>query len=410
MRPNQTLTTFPRLVMVMSSVLLACADDMASRNPNVGPIAIEIGYTKATTNGDVAANNLRAQADSLEQQLSRQPESLSIRLTLVDTLLMRTQFLGLYQDFERALELAEETSLLHPESDAAKQSLARVLGAVHRFDEAIEITRTLPDTLENRARKAGYAAAKGLDYEANLAVKQMAFERKASFQTITDLAHAQSTLGNFDAADQLYLKALAVYRDVSPFPVAWVMFQRGLMWAEQADQAEKALILYREAVSRLPTYVVASVHLAELEDEIGRRDEALRLLANVLDQTQDPEPAGFLAELLPQSEAELASQLVERATNTYERLLSKHRAAFADHGSEFFSGPGSDVERGLSLALFNLERRDTDRAYKVAIEAAVNADEIALACELRKRALARESKPALLSLLYELEPSCNTVN
>jgi len=55
-----------------------------------------------------------------------------------------------------------------------------------------------------------------------------------------------------------------VYRDVSPFPIAYVAFQRGVMWAELANAPERALPLYREAVERLPGYVVANVHLAEL--------------------------------------------------------------------------------------------------------------------------------------------------
>ena len=59
--------------------------------------------------------------------------------------------------------------------------------------------------------------------------------------------------------------ALATYRDVSPFPLAWIAFQRGVMWAEMADRPDLARPLYEEAVRR----VVRQVAM----EEVGKKPE-----------------------------------------------------------------------------------------------------------------------------------------
>jgi hypothetical protein len=156
------------------------------------------------------------------------------------------------------------------------------------------------------------------------------------------------------------------------------------MWAEQAANPERALPHYVEAVRRLPAHVSANVHLAELEVELGRRDAAIQRLRRVVDQTIDPEPAGLLGELLgAQNPADPASSaLIERARAGYQALLERHRDAFLDHAAEFFAGPGADAALASSLARDNLALRQTPRAHALAIEAALAAQDPALACQL----------------------------
>src|SRR5690606_35638155 len=113
----------------------------------------------------------------------------------------------------------------------------------------------------------------------------------------------------------------------SPFPIAWVSFQRGVMWAEHAGKPEKALPLYREAVALLPQYVVANVHLAELEHEAGKAEEAKKLLSSVLSSDGDPEPASVLSELLESSDPAQAAKYAEQAKQRYEALLKRYPLA-----------------------------------------------------------------------------------
>ena len=130
-------------------------------------------------------------------------------------------------------------------------------------------------------------------------------EAAPSYSHLTLLASALGAAGRFDEADEVWGRALSVYRDVSPFTLGWVSFTRGVMWSESAGRSDLALALYRDAVQRLPSYVVASTHLSELEDDAA----AVARLEEVVDETFDPEPAGRLAERLVETDPARAHTL-----------------------------------------------------------------------------------------------------
>jgi hypothetical protein len=83
--------------------------------------------------------------------------------------------------------------------------------------------------------------------------------------------------------------------------------------------------------------------------------------------------------------------------------LKQHRAAFLDHAAEFFTGPGADPPRALELATENLALRPTGRAYALAIEAALAAQNRPLACDLVSRAQAASRQNKNLHALVERE-------
>jgi hypothetical protein len=88
-------------------------------------------------------------------------------------------------------------------------------------------------------------------------------------------------LREFDEADHTYRLALRGYQDVSPFAVAWVCFQLGVLWGELVPQSDSALAerWYRRAITCLPCYVKARVHLAEIYSSCGRISDAEAALA-----------------------------------------------------------------------------------------------------------------------------------
>ena len=57
-------------------------------------------------------------------------------------------------------------------------------------------------------------------------------------------------LREFEEADRIYQRALREYHDMSPFAVAWVCFQLGVLWGELVPEAQsaRAAIWYREAI------------------------------------------------------------------------------------------------------------------------------------------------------------------
>lgn len=283
---------------------------------------------------------------------------------------------------------------------------ARASSAVHRFDDA---ARALDDAArlgaDVEARRAQLNIARGRDLEAARAFARSRVERAATLEHLGLLASAEAALGEFEAADEQFAAALATLRDVSPFPVAQLCFQRGVMWGEQAANPERALPHYVEAVRRLPGYVVANVHLAELEAELGQRDAASDRLRRIAERSADPEPAGLLGELLLARDARDPEGLarIERARAAYTELLAKHEAAFADHAAEFFAGPGSDPARAARLAQQNLALRQTPRAHALAIEAALASHDSPLVCRLLEGARPAAAHSKNLAALLERE-------
>ena len=370
---------FPFLLMFLC-LCTACDPDGAPRE------FIDRAPEVTTTSGEIAVLNLHSNIDGLRRALAR-TGSFDVASRLTDLLLTRARYLGSYSDFAEAQQLAEQLVQGNQRADALVLR-ARVRGALHDFAGA-EDDLNEAHALSARdvsGAQATIALATGRDLDEVLVTRTQALEKGRSFQTLSDTAAIYAALGRFEEADAHFVEALERYRDVSPFPVAWVHFQRGVMWAEQAARPDIARPLYERAVGALPNYVVANVHLAELESLDGDIDRAVARLERIYVSTEDPEPAGLLAELLTGRDPDRADALTEDARQTYDELLKRYPLAFLDHASEFFAGPGDDPSRAVQLALENLDHRENHRAYIVAIEAALADRRSTRACELAEAA------------------------
>lgn len=367
-----------------------------SGGPEVGPKPAELWVdSRRTTEPDVAVRNLNGQIEALRNRMSASPAPATRRL-LAKQLLSRTPFLGTFDDFDEADGL---TTLSETPTSDDLIARAGFLSAVHRFAEARELLE--------RAEASGATSS---ELEPSRLVIQLALgeelsvgraealAQSPSYSTLTLLASVYAALGRYQDADDTYRRALESHRDVSPFAIAWVSFTRGVMWGEAADRPDLAEILYRDAVRRLPQYVVANVHLSELAED----DEAIRLLERVL-ETGDPEPAARLSDRV---HGERKTELVARARARYEHLLSTHRQAFLDHGAEFYLIAG-EPETALQLATENLDHRRNARAYVVAIGAAGEANQRDTLCRLvgEARPLAQRH-PVLAAEIDEREGAC----
>lgn len=394
----------------LSVLLLSLASQACSHEPSTAlvkdaarplPKSVAIDIERRSTEGDVATRNLVGQTGELRRLIAQRGGDRLLESRLIDALLQHVSYLGSYDDFAEIDRLTGARVAAEPTNAAEWRRRADYLGAVHRFADARE---ALDQAEAHGAAEADLARARWvIDLalgEDPVALGEVAASRlaaRASFRTHADHANALAAAGRFEEADAAYVSALASYRDVSAFPIAWVAFQRGVMWAERADRPDLALPLYREAVRRLPGYVVANVHLAELEVEAGETDTAVARLRRLVDEgVGDPEPGAVLAELLAESDPAEAQRLAARAEARYEVLLEQHREAFLDHGSEFFCGPGDDAARCLSMARENLELRPTPRAYQLVIEAAQSAEDPALACELARSCAAMRGRHPVL--------------
>jgi tetratricopeptide (TPR) repeat protein len=399
-----------------AACLLSACDRKPAPPAGAGTASVEElaarSVPQRTTRGDLALGNLNDRIATLEKRAARGPLGLDARADLAESLLNRAQFSGTFDDFDRALELGQSAVRDFGRDPQAFLLRARSESAVHRFEDAardLDAAAKLGADVE--ARLAAIHIAQGRDLQQVRAVARNRVARAPTLENLALLANAEAALGDFDAADEHYAAALATLRDVSPFPVAQLCFQRGVMWAELAARPERAVSHYVEAVRRLPSYVVANVHLAELEATLDRRDAAIERLRRVVAHSADPEAAGYLGELLgardPNDPA--AIELIGRARKGYEHLLARHRAAFLDHAAEFFGGPGDDPALAVRLATENLTLRQTPRAYALAIETALLAHDSSLACRQLEaaRAVAGQSKN-LADLLERERARCAT--
>ena len=363
-------------------------------------------YFGATTDGDTALHNLDAQIDGREALAKRRPHDVSAKSGLVSLLLGRAQYRGTYEDFDRAFELAEAAVADQPNDAHAHALMATVLSAVHRFDDAMaELDHAQKLGMDVTERRDTIHLARGEDLEGVLARRRAKAEAYPGFTTLTNLAAAQMTVGDYQGADASFVAALEQYGDVSPLPVAWTTFQRGVMWSERAARKDMGCTLYRDGVTRLPHYVVANVHLAEIE-RVAEPGTAAARLESILPLTTDPEALGILAPIVRHDDPTRADALVAKAGARYEQLLDRYRLAFADHAAEFYMAAGHDPQFALELALENLDNRPNDRAFEVAIRAARAAGEQQLACDLADAAGQEPASVVLQQLQASLADSC----
>jgi tetratricopeptide (TPR) repeat protein len=152
------------------------------------------------------------------------------------------------------------------------------------------------------------------------------------------------------------------YRDTSPFPPAMLEFQLGRLWIEH-DDLRRAHAWCAAAVRRLPGYVPAQGHLAELDAALGQTAAAIARLRPLARASDDPDYATQLARILRDAgQADEAQAWRDQAEARYDELLARHPDAFADHAAEFWLTIGGDPGRALRLARHNLSLRHTPRA------------------------------------------------
>jgi tetratricopeptide (TPR) repeat protein len=138
--------------------------------------------------------------------------------------------------------------------------------------------------------------------------------------------------------------------------------QRGKLWMEYGD-LRRARGWCDAAVRRLPAYVPAQGHLAELDAALGNTAAAIARLLPLALASDDPDYATQLALILGNAgHTEEARTWRGRAEARYDELLARHPDAFVDHAAEFWLTIGGDPERALRLARQNLSMRQTRRA------------------------------------------------
>ena len=338
-----------------------------------------------TTSPAIALQNLDAQIRGAEELAAREGAGVARQATLVSLLLDRGTFLGRFADLERALDVAEGAVKGAPAQPKALALRAKARAALHHFREALddlakaEALGEPPGALEGA--RAAILEALGR-YDEALPLRRKAREAWANVSSLGTEAALAGEMGQTAEAERLFGEALKAYREVSPFPAAWLSFQHGMMW-ERAGELDRARQLYEDAHARLPLYAHAAAHLAALSPP----SRAVEILGPIVESSDDPQYAAQLAEATRLAGAGDGAALLERARARFEELEKLHPEAVADHAGWFWLGPGKDPARALALAQKNADARPTAAAYELLVEAATRGGKTDAACGAAERAL-----------------------
>ncbi len=347
------------------------------------------------TDGQIATINLFSARDQSWNRFWRMPQRSGTAELIIEQEQFAAQFCGDLEAFDRMETLVCELAALEPEAAPTFLIAAQVACATHRFSEARSSLQqavakgAAADATDRLALAIDQATGENLHRV--LAARRERAAQPGSWGELIPLGALLADLGEFDEAERIYHQALQEYPDLSPFALAWLCFQLGMLWGETASEAdpERAARWYRSAIDYLPGYVKARVHLAEILLDAQRHAEARALLEPVI-QSVDPEVPWRLAdEAACSGDSAREAQYLHTAHQGFETLLSKHLLAFADHGAAFYTGSGGDPVRAFDLAKLNLANRPTLRAFEQAYAAALNVDDIPAAIRLQEDARAR---------------------
>jgi len=341
-----------------------------------------------TTDGEIAVINLQSARLRSWTRFFQDPLQPGIAEGLIEQEQFTAQFVGDLSALDRVDSLTRE--LVEVDAGSARTMLiqAQIASMLHRFFDARHYLAQAElggaPSEDVRRLSLSIDQACGVNLGAVLDARRRIAAKSGRLEDLVALGALLADLRDFPEADRVYRRALRSYPDVSPFAVAWVCFQLGVLWGELASEPDLAVAeqWYGKAIACLPGYVKARVHLSEIYSSDGRTGDAEDLLLPAL-ASGDPEVPWRLADLLTaQGRHREADVHMNAARSGFEALLERHVLAFADHGAEFYAGSGDDAARALELACINVSNRPTLGAFEQAYEIAIAAGETGAAAEI----------------------------
>ena len=345
------------------------------------------------TDGEIAVLNLESARRRSWHRFVADPLREGVAETVVEHERLTAQFVGDVQALDRLKTLVGHLDQVEASSARTALIRAQVASMMHRFADgrhflAQAAIRGALSADVNRVL-LNLDQACGANLGKVLGERRETARKSGRTDDLIALGALLADLREFTDADRIYEQALQVYRDVSPFPVAWVCFQRGMLWGELVPEPEidRAALWYRAAIGCLPSYTKARVHLAEIYSSSGRASDAEALLIPAI-SSGDPEVRWRLADVLASQKRYAEADVHMQAAQVgFEVLLERHLLAFADHGAEFYTGSGRNWRRALDLARVNMKNRPTQRAFEQAHSIATNAGDMEAASQILAEAM-----------------------
>jgi tetratricopeptide (TPR) repeat protein len=185
------------------------------------------------TDGEIAVINLESARQRSWNRLLADPLREGVAETVVEQEQLSAQFVGDVQALDRLEALVRRLAQVERASARAALIQAPLAAMMHRFADARHFlaqadiggapSADVNRVLLNVDQACGANLGKVLDERREIARK---FGRT---EDLVALGALLADLREFTEADRIYGQALEVYRDVSPFPIAWVCFQLGML-------------------------------------------------------------------------------------------------------------------------------------------------------------------------------------
>lgn len=324
------------------------------------------------TSPEIAISNLDSQIDTLSKLISSRADDIH-KIKYVDLMLTKIQFFNNFDDLKKVHQLVD----LNSHQKYQVEINLKFLLFVHEYDKAlVEVEKLNKQKELYDEYMLKIQLAKGLVKD-----KKSVTNSKSHFANQIRLAILSADQGRFKDAQKELLIALQSYQDVSPFPIAYIYFNLGVLWGEKGDDLKKAQDFYKNAISYIPTYSSAVVHLSEIYINKRQYDSALKILEPI-ETNGDPEVLATLAEIYTKTgKVEQSSFYSDKAAQRYQELLNLYPLAFYDHATEFYLGVGNNPELAKSYALSNLRNRKGQRSFFLVLEAAKKTKDIDLQCQ-----------------------------
>jgi tetratricopeptide (TPR) repeat protein len=352
----------------------------------------------STTSAGIYLRNLDGQIAELTRLTAARPDLLLNLQKLSGSHYTRGRYRGDLDEIALAVEEAGECMKRAPKEGGCALMRAEEEQSLHRFAEARRDVATAKELGAPAERVASLQTE--LDWNDGVYAPAIDAIRRARVghpSTATWMREAQldHDLGLDDESDAAFERAEDMIVDTAPFPVAHLNLQRGIQ-KSQRGLYEDAVVFFREATLRMPTYVAAEEHLAETLHWLGRDEEATAIYERVVAQSSDPEFSHALASLYAaRGRAAEAKALEAKAKAGYADLLERYPEAMVWHASEYYFAVG-EKQKALDLLAKNVALRPNSASYVALARAQVLTGRAALARAAIDKALAMPVVSALL--------------
>lgn len=401
-----------RLVLVLALALTACTTEPAPApepavEPPPEPLVLPWSGTSATWADEMAA--IDAQVTSMERLAAEQPGWTHLERA-AGLRLQRARLSGDWNDYTAAEALITTAFSRATDPGGPHATRAALNYSVHRFDRVPDdldaLTGRMPRTESRRAQEAVLRGALALtqgDYDGAESELEAAFGLHPTNKGLSTLAVFRWQVGEFDAAEALFIEAAGHDHGVSQEPRAWTHLNLGLLDLDRSRFAD-ALAHYRDAERELSGYWLVDEHIAEALMELGRIDEARALYEDVIGRTGGaPEFLDALAGLEEDAgNLERAQELRADARTAWEDLLARFPAAAAGHAIDHFLETHAH-DRALEIATLNHAARPDGPAGLALAEAQLAAGQLdAARATLAAVVASRYDSPAVTELAERL--------